>query len=162
MFNRAKVIVLGFLALLAYASSVSAALFEIPSLLLGTSKPATRQHLQDRVEGLYKPASLDRVGTLQFSSTGMGLAKSEDLLWMTLGDAGVTAGQFLSSNADTTLYLANADRLFIQKTGPDGAVRAPVEGGVPEIWAVMLIGAGLIWSQLRRKNRHSAIRFNSL
>jgi len=109
----------------------------------------------------YRAMSIDRVSNLKFLSGKLGPAKPEDLLWVAIGDANLVALQTLPPGADTSLNLVDAEPLLVQKPRHGNAVHAPAEGTAPEFWAVILIGAGLIWSQLRRKTRHSAIRFTA-
>ncbi len=150
------------MAMLICSTSAPAAIFEVQHALPGADTATTRLRLPGGgMEGLYKTASIDRAGEVQFPSLKTGIARSEDLLWVAIGDAGLLGLRASPLDADTAWYLFDADRLFVQNAGLDNAGGTPKESTAREFWAVILVGAGLIWFQLRRKTRHSAIRFTT-
>jgi hypothetical protein len=161
MLNRTKSFILGVTAVLICSTSASAAIFEMQNLRsAATRSGGTGIHApENRAQGLYQRASTDRMGDLQLPSLNMGMMRPEDLLWIAMGDASLAANPASHLNFDAALHSAEADHLLAQKIGHASTVHAPTEGTAPEIWAVILIGAGLIWSQLRRKTRNDPIRF---
>jgi hypothetical protein len=161
MVKQAEIFLLAVMTVLICSSSAPAAIFEMQHALPGADTATTRFRLPGGMEGLYKTASIDRAGEVQFPSLKTGIARSEDLLWVAIGDAGLLGLRASPLDADTAWYLFDADRLFVQNAGLDNAGSAPKESTARETWAVILVGAGLIWFQLRRKTRHSAIRFTA-
>lgn len=160
MFKIARTYILIAFALLAYSSSASATIFEMNhGFSAAVTASANPYRLDGHKKGLYQATSVDRESVLSFASGKLGLVNPEDLLWVAIGDTGFSSFQTTQSIADSSLYLAEADHFLTEKTGRNGADHAPAESSTPEIWATILIGAGLIWSQLRRKTRHGAIRF---
>jgi hypothetical protein len=162
MFRPTKTFLLPIMTVMIYSSYGSAAIFEVQHLVTSTTAPATRLHAIGSQAGrLSQAASIDRGSDWQFPSGKLGLAKPEDLLWVEIGDTSLSGLQHSLSNADTALYSIETKHFLAQTMGHGSAVRAPTEGTAPEIWAVILIGAGLILSQLRRKSLHGAIRFTA-
>ena len=162
MVKQAGILFMATMAMLICSTSAPAAIFEVQHALPGADTATTRLRLLGGgMEGLYKTASIDRAGEVQFPSLKTGIARSEDLLWVAIGDAGLLGLRASPLDADTAWYLFDADRQFVQNAGLDNAGSAPKESTAREFWAVILVGAGLIWFQLRRKTRHSAIRFTA-
>jgi hypothetical protein len=161
MVKQAEILFVAAMTMLICSSSAPAAIFEMQHALPGADTAAMRLRLPGGgMEGLYKTASIDHAGEVQFPSLKTGIARSEDLLWVAIGDAGLL-GLRASPLEDTAWYLFDADRLFVQNAGHGNVGSAPKESTAREIWAVILVGAGLIWFQLRRKTRHGAIRFTA-
>ena len=162
MFNQAKLFFLALVTASIYSSGATAAIFEMQHALAVTSASAASIHpFSRRVEGLYHAGPVDHGGDLQFRTVKTGVTRPVELLWEASGDTSFPGPQPLPWNADTPLYPVEAEHLLTQKTGYGNSVRSQSEGTAPETWAVILIGAGLVWSQLRRKSRHSAIRFTA-
>jgi hypothetical protein len=161
MFKQAETFFSAAMAVLMYSCSASAAIFEMQHTSLGASTPASLHPLGSGMKDPYQTVSIDQAGKLLFPSLKAGIARSEDLLWVAIGEAGLFRLQASPPNGDAALYLFKAERVLVQNTGHGAARHAPKESTAPEIWAVILIGAGLIWSQLRRKTRHSAIWFTA-
>jgi len=160
MTKRAGMFFFAVVSALTYCACASAAIFEVQHLAPGTITPAPKIHLLDsRKKAPYRTASIDHGSELPFLSGKFTLARPEDFLWTAIGEANLFGLQFSPPDTDTALYLVGTEHLVNQKARHPGTVSAPAEGTKPEIWALMLIGAGLIWSQLRRKSRPSPIRF---
>lgn len=155
MFRFAEPYLLIAIAVLASPSSASATIFEMTrSFSSATAVSPSFYRPDSQMKGLYQTASTSRGTGLPAPSGKLGMVSPEDLLWVAIGDTGYSGFQTLSSSADSALHLAEAGHI--------GAAGAPAaQGASSEIWALFLIGAGLIWSQLRRKSRHGAIRFTA-
>ena len=162
MLKQAESFLLAVMTMLICSSSAPAAIFEMQHALPGAETPTTRLRLPGGgMEGIYKTASIDRAGELRFPSLKTGIARSEDLLWVAIGDAGLLGLRASPLGGDTGWNLFETERLVVPNAGPGNAGSTPKESTAREIWAVILVGAGLIWFQLRRKTRHSAIRFTA-
>ncbi len=162
MFKHAKYFQLMAMAVLMISSIASAAIFETHQPLPEANSPATPPYPPgDRTPSLYRFGSLDHGGDLQFPRSKVGFTRQEDLLWVAIGNATLFNLQPLASNADAALHLVEADRFRARKTDHDNAIHAPSDGAAPKAWAVILIAAGLVWSQLRRRNRRGAIHFTT-
>jgi hypothetical protein len=159
---RARMFFLTVVSALTYSACASAAIFEMQHLTPDATTPASKINpLGSSKSVLHQAASISYRGDLLFPSVKFALARPEDLLWAAIGEANLFGTQFSPPDADPTLYLVGTEHLLVQNTGHGSASRAPTDSTAPETWAVILIGAGLIWSQLRRKTRHSAIRFTA-
>lgn len=144
------------IAALAYSSWASAAIFEI-NPPIGASKAEIRPGSGG--EGPYQMLRIGNADTHAFPSLKIRTAISEELLWMEIGDTDLIGLRVASSNGDSTPY-SSPPMGTSRNAAQAGSVSSREDTTAPEIWMVILIGAGLIWSHLRRKARHHSIRFS--
>jgi hypothetical protein len=162
MSKQPNILVLAAAAILLCPAVASATLFEMNHALPGASVADTRLPLRGGVASLHPTALIDRAGILQFPSLKSELAMSEDLLWIALGNAGTFGLRAVPREPDMIYSLIEAQGPVHQIARHATPVRTPAtEGSAAEIWAAMLIGAGLILFQLRRNTRRRAIRFTN-
>ena len=163
MVRQANILVLAIVAILLCPAAAPAALFEIQHALPAASVADTRLPLRSRMASLYPTALIDHAGILQFPSLRSELAMPEDLLWIAPGDAGPFGLRAVPREPDMIYSLIEAQGPVHQNAGHASPGRTPAtEGNGAEIWAAMLIGAGLILFQLRRNTRRIAIRFTNI
>jgi hypothetical protein len=144
---------------LAYSTCACAAIFDLNQPVSGAIKADA-----GRLSGIpgaapYRTAGITHAHALQFPSLHPRIASSQDLLWMVIGDATRPTLFVPTLNGDKPMTSAQADVLRLQNATSSAPAGAPVERTAPGIWALFLIGAGLVWSHLRRKGRHQSIRF---
>jgi hypothetical protein len=162
MFKHAKYFLLAAMAVLMTSSIASAAIFETHQPLPKANSPAIAPYPHGgRTQSLYQLGSLDHAGDLQFSLAKAEFTRQEDLFWVAVGNATLFSLQPLASNAAVALHPVESDHFRTPKENIDSAVRPTSEGAAPKAWAVILIGAGLVWTQLRRRNRRGAIHFTT-
>jgi hypothetical protein len=145
---------------LACVSPASSAAFNVAQSATGTAATAIVRHGDSR-ESLYRSVSIDRDGQFRFPEFELEFARSEYPLKWALGRAEFAGPPAASLPADTALHLLGANRPLLQNPERGQRKLASKEGTAPETWAVVLIGAGLAWLQLRRKSRQTAIRFSA-
>lgn len=158
MTERARIFLLIAITALVGSSSASAAIFEMQHASPGMDTAGARLRLPGNVlEGLYATASIDQGKNLPLPSAKASLPGPEDILWVAIGEAGPLGFAAAAWPAGAALPPAEAQgalsHALVNTAG------APGEGAAPEIWAVVLIAASLVWFQLRRKSRPGAIRF---
>lgn len=162
MSKQPNILVLAAAAILLCPAVASAALFEMHHALPGASVADTRLPLRGGMESPYPAALIDHAGILQFPSLKYELALSEDLLSIAPGDASPFGLRAAPREADMIYSLIEAQSPVRRNARHANPGRTPpTEGSAAEIWAAMLIGAGLILFQLRRNTRRSAIRFTN-
>jgi hypothetical protein len=139
---------------LGYSACTCAAIFDLdqpaPRLIKAGAGHSSGGHSSTGIA--YADAS-------QFPSLHSQIASSQDLLWVILGDATRPILYVPTLNGDKPMQLSNAGAPLSQNGKSAAPTGAPEERAAPGIWVIFLIGAGLIWSHMRRKGRHQSIRF---
>ena len=162
MLKQANVLVLSAAAVLLGPAAASAALFEMQHALPAASVADTRLPPRAGMANAYRAALLDHAGILQFPSLKSEIAMSEDLLWIALGNARPFGLRAVQREPEMIYSLSEEPNPLHPSARHAHQGRSPAtEGNGTEIWAAMLIGAGLILFQLRRNTRSSAIRFRN-
>ncbi len=157
MRGQAEISLLVLTVALMCLSSSSAATIEMAHSLPGARLADTNLQPPGRdLDGLYRAVSINHRGDVRFSSGILELAKPEELVWLAIGEPNRLGLPLPRATSETTLHSVEAKHLLVHKTGHGSA---PTENTAPEIWAVILIGVGLIWARLRRKTRRGAILF---
>jgi len=149
-------------ALLACSSFSAAAIFEIGRPPLDASSGEIRLLSGGATEGPYQRVRIRQfAGNQAFFSLHALAVSPEDLLWIAIGDTGLPGFNASTFNVHTPSYLFELDTGIptIRRTGREAASSVRVDRTAPKVWVMLMIGAGLIWFQLRRKVRHHAIRF---
>jgi hypothetical protein len=139
---------------LGYSACTCAAIFDLdqsPSRLI----KADAGHSS----GSHSPTGIAYAEASRFPLLHSQIASSQDLLWIILGDATRPILYGPTLNGDKPMQLLRAGAPLSQNGKSAAPTGAPEERAAPEIWVMFLIGAGLIWSHMRRKGRHQSIRF---